>query len=316
MPCYYPLKGYHKDPSHPENDGKRGFTRDRKKGYADRLLTLPCGNCIGCRLDRARDWALRCYHEAQMTPLSSYLTLTYAPEHLPAPPTVQPRQITLFMKRLRKTLGIPGLRYYACGEYGDELQRPHYHLLLFGYDFPDKRFWKKNKRGDVLYNSKTLDKIWGFGHCQIGTVTMASAGYVARYIMKKQTGEAQERHYTWTSPDGHTYDLHPEFNQMSRGSKKLRTGGIGQSWYEKFGETDCHNQDFVVGQDKREHPVPAYYDKLLGRKNPERLAEIKRKRSARADLPNQQNNNTSRRLHDREIVQKSKIKLLTREYEK
>lgn len=251
-------------------------------------------------------------HEAQMHQENSYLTLTYADEHLPSPPSVNPRVLAEFMKNLRDRMGS-GIRFYGCGEYGEKLGRPHYHVILFGADFSDKKFYKW-ENGNALYTSAKLDKIWKKGRCWIGNVTQSSAGYVARYVLKKQTGEQAPEHYQWTAPDGHKYDLHPEFNQMSRGSKKLKTGGIGKSWYEKFGETDCHNQDFVVGQNGREYPVPAYYDKLLGKKKPARLAAIKR---ARAELAKKdQANNTSRRLHDREIIQKAKASRLTRKYEK
>lgn len=312
MPCYHPQKGYHANPD--RNDGKRGFTKNKVVGYTDRPLTIPCGGCVGCRLDRARDWSIRCLHESKMHPINSYLTLTYAPEHLPSPPSVSPRVLSLFVKRLRQQLNIPGLRFYACGEYGEKLSRPHYHLLLFGYDFPDKRFWKKTKRGDTLYTSKALDKIWGFGHCNLGAVTQASAGYVARYILKKQTGDIARDHYVWYDAAGHPHKLHDEFNQMSRGSKKLNTGGIGQSWYDRYGDTDCHDTDCVIGANGREYPVPAYYDKLLGKKDPQRLAKLKRLRAERAETTAL--DNTSRRLHDREIIQKSKLTMLKRDYEK
>lgn len=310
MSCLHPLKGYQANPA--LNGGKRGFTRSKHLGYTDRLVTLKCGGCTSCRLERARDWSIRCMHEAQMHQENSFLTLTYADEHLPCPPSISQKAVQDFLLRLKNAVGTR-TRYYACGEYGENLARPHYHLLLFGRDFPDKRFLKKTKNGNVLWTSKQLTSVWGLGHAYIGTVTQASAGYVARYLMKKQTGEATPDHYTWIDASGVIHPLTPEFNLMSKGGRGSEHGGIGESWYRKYGNTDCHNQDFVVGADRREYPVPRFYDKLLEREDPKRLAKIKQARALRAEVYSE--HNTSRRQHDREIVLKAKLSRLKREIE-
>lgn len=88
------------------------------------------------------------------------------------------------MKRLRKNTGCP-IRYFVCGEYGDTNGRPHYHAIIFGYDWPDKRRHSSGSRGDALYTSKKLDEQWSHGACYIGNVSPDSCGYVARYVMKK-----------------------------------------------------------------------------------------------------------------------------------
>lgn len=242
---------------------------------------------------------------------NSFLTLTYSDEHLPAPPSISKKEVQDFLLRLKNAVGSR-TRYYACGEYGENLHRPHYHILLFGRDFSDKRFFKRSKSGANIWVSDSLNKIWGKGYAYVGTVTQASAGYTARYIMKKQTGEAAPSHYQWIGQDGHSYRLEPEFNLMSRG-RRDGAGGLGEAWYRKYGDTDCHNQDFIVGTDGREYPVPRFYDKLLQAKDPRRLAAIKMARAKRAEVFAE--HQTSRRLHDREIVLNSKLKRLTRELE-
>jgi len=254
-------------------------------------------------------------HEAQMHEANSFLTLTYAPEKLPMPPSVHKREVQLFMKRLRKKLNLPGLRYYACGEYGEGLKRPHYHMLLFGYDFAsDRRFLKKTGRGDILFTSDTLDKVWDRGHANIGTVTQQSAGYCTRYILKKQTSIDDEplEHYSWFDQAGHRWWLLPEFSLMSRGDNES-TFGLGYTWYQKYGNTDCHDQDFVVGSNGRQYPVPVYYDKLLQGKDPIRMARIRKAREKAAKV--YEEHQTSRRLHDREINHKAKITKLKRDIE-
>lgn len=308
MSCLHPLKGYAANPD--LNDGKRGFTRNKHQGYVDRQVTLKCGKCKACRLERARDWSIRCMHEAQMHQDNSFLTLTYADEHLPAPPSISKKEIQDFLLRLRDKIGR-SVRYYACGEYGEQLSRPHYHLLAFGFDPPDKRFHKRNKQGNPIWTSALIDDVWGKGHTWVGTVTQASAGYVARYLMKKQTGDNADNHYLWLGPDGRHYRLEPEFNLMSKG--RNGTGGLGEAWYRKYGDTDCHNQDYIVGRDGREYPVPRFYDKLLERQDPKRLAEIKKARAKRAEVYAE--HQTSRRLYDREIVLNAKLSRLKREIE-
>lgn len=121
------------------------------------------------------------------------MTLTYAPEHLPRGKhgkcILRLSDYQSFMKRFRTYLDRhhdhTKVRFFHCGEFGSKRGRSHYHSLIFGFDFPDKEFYKFNKLGQPLYRSPTLDKLWGKGICIIGEVTYQSAGYVARYCMKK-----------------------------------------------------------------------------------------------------------------------------------
>lgn len=148
-------------------------------------LRLPCGQCVGCRLERSRQWALRCVHEASLHDSNLFVTLTYDDEHLPEFNSLYYPDFQKFMKRLRKKFSRENIRFYMCGEYGETTLRPHYHVILFNFDLPDRRLYRRSHSGDHLFTSEILTKIWGKGFCPFGNVTFQSAAYTARYIMKK-----------------------------------------------------------------------------------------------------------------------------------
>ena len=144
---------------------------------------------MGCRLDRARDWSIRCVHEASMHDANSFITLTYNDESLPlgigGQPTLKHKDFQVFIRKLRNAQPIEyydenlnpvrkKIRYFQCGEYGDEYKRPHYHACLFGIDFPDQKLWK-TQNGQNVYTSNTLSKMWPLGYSTVGTVTWKSA---------------------------------------------------------------------------------------------------------------------------------------------
>jgi len=303
MPCYHPLHGY-KSQELTKN-GKRQWTSSSKKGYIDLPLTVPCGKCIGCRLDRSREWAARAVIESKMHEFNCFITLTYNDENLPPGKTLVKRDFQLFMKRFRKHAGIP-IRYYHCGEYGDKDQRPHYHALIFGYDFPDKKLHSKgkSKKGHDIFKSETLEKLWGLGFCTISKLNYETAAYTARYVMKKITGEKAETHYRTINPDtGEVFDRLPEYATMSTNP------GIGASFYEKF-KTDFYPSDFLV-VNRKKHPIPRYFDKRLKKENSRLLDQIKARRIKRA--ARLKSDSTPARLAVREEVQLAKIKTLKRE---
>lgn len=189
-----------------------------------------------------------------MHDVSVFITPTYSDEHLPSDYSVSVRELQLFHKKLRHACGP--FRFFACGEYGEQGLRPHYHELLFGLDFPDKFLWSVSKRGERLYRSETLEKLWGKGHCLIGNVTLESAGYCARYSMKKITGDLAQDHYRRTHPlSGEVCNVRPEFIVMSR------MPGIGAAWFDRF-KADAFPSDFLV-VDGRKVPVPGYYLRKL-----------------------------------------------------
>ncbi len=247
MVCFHPLTAY-KGPG-----GAVYF--DPLKGYRDRPIDLACGQCQGCRLERSRQWALRCVHEAQMHERNCFITLTYKPECIPAGGSLCLEDWQKFAKRLRKRCGA--FRFFHCGEYGDANMRPHYHACIFGLDFSgDRRVWK-SERGNTLYRSDLLDRTWGLGFASVGSLTFKSAAYVARYVMKKATGEFAIRKYERVDEEtGEVYLIRPEYVTMSR------RPGIGSKWFEKF-KSDVYPADEVVHEGKRYRP-PRFYDDKLG----------------------------------------------------
>jgi hypothetical protein len=246
MPCFKPLAAFRLA------DGCVTFN---EKGDIIDSLELPCGQCIGCRLEKSRQWATRCMHENSMHEHSSFITLTYDDKHLPSDGSLNHSDFQKFMKRLRKNLNKK-LRFYMAGEYGETTSRPHYHAILFGEAFPDKEILGISPAGQELYTSATLSKIWGKGHCSLGEVTFESCAYVARYIMKKITGDQADEHYKRVNPEtGEIIWLKPEYNSMSK------KPGIGKPWYDKY-LTDVYPHGYVVMNDVKQKP-PKYYDKLF-----------------------------------------------------
>lgn len=207
MACYNPLKAY------KTADGGVVFS-ELKRHHTSDSIELPCGQCIGCRLERSRQWAMRCVHEASMYEHNSFVTLTYDEDNLPNRGQLRYDHWQNFAKRLRKQIEPSRVRFFMCGEYGEENGRPHYHACLFGHDWEDKKYHMTTNAGEKLYTSESLDKLWGHGLCSTGDVTFASAGYVARYVLKKITGDAAEEHYRRFDELGH-YQLEPEFCGMS-----------------------------------------------------------------------------------------------------
>lgn len=255
MTCYSPLhawKGQDK-----KDKAKTLLVWKPAQSFRGQRLDLPCGQCVGCRLERSRQWAVRCMHESQMHEDNSFLTLTYNNENIPEGGTLVPKHFTDFMKRLRKSIEPKKVRYYHCGEYGENLGRPHYHALLFGYDPSDKRFFS-SKGNNSIYTSDSLSKLWPYGYSVVGNISFESAAYVARYVMKKVTGDRAKEHYTGRVP---------EYTTMSR------RPGIGKRWYEKF-KTDVYPHDRIVVRGHATRP-PRFYDNLLGVDDPAQLAWLK-----------------------------------------
>lgn len=205
---------------------------------------------MGCRMDRAKDWAVRIKHEASLHAQSSFVTLTYNDASLPSDGSLSVRETQLFIKRLREKIEPTRVRYYLCGEYGENLSRPHYHVILFGYDFPDKTAWRKAPSGHMLYRSKILETLWTYGHSEIGAVTAQSGGYVAKYCLKKITGPPATSHYGSKTP---------EFALMSS------RPGIGAGWFNRY-ECDAFPSAFLI-VDGKKVPVPRYYKGKLRDRN-------------------------------------------------
>lgn len=256
------------------------------------IRSLSCGQCIGCRLEKSRQWAVRCVHEASLYDHNCYLTLTFDDYHLPDHHSLDHRIFQLFMKRLRKHYPDKTIRYYMAGEYGADLGRPHYHACLFNHDFVDKILHSKNN-GNPLYISPTLDKIWQQGFASIGSLTFNSAAYVARYIMKKQTGENAGQHYG---------NKKPEYNKMSN------RPGIGQNWLKKY-KSDVYPEGTLIINANKARP-PRYYDQQFKKTNPRAYARMIAARATEALERLDDNNN--QRLEAKQTVKQAQLSQLKR----
>jgi hypothetical protein len=242
---------------------EHGYNTKQLKSTDDQYTPIPCGQCLGCRIDYARAWAVRIVHEAEMHVQNSYITLTYANEHVPTDGSLKKKHYQDFIKRYRKWLDGKKIKYFVAGEYGDELSRPHYHFIIFGHEFDDKKVFRKGKKY-TEYISPTLAKLWPYGWHTIGTVTTDSAGYVAKYVTKKIKGANAQDHYKGRLP---------EFAEMSRAN------GIGKAWLQKY-HGDVYPSDFVLlnGERVKKFRTPRYYDKKYEEMFPEKMLKIKENR--------------------------------------
>lgn len=270
MACLTPMKAFRD----AENAIKFGESQDGA------LLYLPCGRCIGCRQDLTKDWAVRCHHEAQMHMHNCVLTLTFDEAHLNTQNSLVKDDIQNFVKRLRQFIfrstelkrNYPQfykqkISYLYCGEYGERFERPHYHIIIFGFDFPDKKFFKKSKSNDDMFTSSFLEKLWPYGHATIGNMSMATAMYCASYITKYVSNA--EKAEIYTNKDTGEY-RQPEFGHASK------KPAIGLTWLKKY-HKDLSSNDSVIIANQR-YRIPRYYLKKLEEISPNQLDALKIRR--------------------------------------
>jgi len=248
-----------------------GFKSDGKtlswssKNFSKEFATfqLPCGKCIECRLEYSRQWAIRCVHESQMHENNCFITLTYDDAHLKSP-KLNYEDFQVFMKKLRKLQNEP-IGFFVTGEYGEKNKRPHWHALIFNWSPNDGVYSHTNHNGDRLQVSDTLNKLWGNGKTDFGSVTFQSAGYCARYAAKKLV---------------HGNDTEHEFHPISKKSNK---NAIGKKWLEKFWP-DVFNHGQIVLPDGSTCPIPRYYEKWLQKNLPkEYIAYVTETKAKKAD---------------------------------
>lgn len=336
MTCYSPLQGF-------KNEETGGIVF-KPQGGDGVTMEVACGQCLGCRLDRSRMWALRLSHEASLHRDSggnAFVTLTYRDHyecterelanewHVPfnwslSVPVrdrdgrqVKSSHLQAFMKRLRKARPGQKIKYYAVGEYGSKCKhgidldlvqcpmcnvgRPHYHACLFNCSFSDLEPYAVQE-GKTRYTSLELQKLWPYGFVDVGEVTPESAGYCARYIMKKITGEPAFDHYTSVDIYGEVTFLQPEFSTMSN--------GLGAGWYEKY-KTDVYPSGTVpVPGGGVSYKVPRYYDEKLRQEDEEEYERVKAER--RAFMAENLHEYSRERLEQKFRVKRAQIKTLTR----
>lgn len=308
MPCYHPLSAY---------KTAAGAVVFVERGDIVASLFLPCGQCIGCRLERSRQWAIRITHEAAMWDENCFITLTYDNAHVTD--TLRYEDFKLFMKKLRKGVGcvIKGclhdessdcksVRFFCCGEYGDDFQRPHFHACIFGTNFgSDRIIFKRSGGGFDIFRSARLESLWGMGFSSVGELTFESAAYVARYVCKKVTGEKEAISRRYRKVDVETGEItmrQPELAHMS-----LKPG-IGAKWFEKY-KGEVFPLDRVIARGVPSKP-PKYYDYLAKCNDAGMMEDVKDQRVVRAIA---RGDNGEERLTVKEIVAKARLKAFKRE---
>ncbi len=283
-------------------------------------IKVPCGKCIGCRLDYSRMWATRSVHEAYINNYyqdCSFLTLTFNDDMLSRrtnPNSLNRSAFTSWIKRLRKAIKCnydKEIRLMACGEYGSKHKRPHYHILIYGFNFPDKYVFKYNKiRGkEVLYyRSPFLEKIWKpaysdepYGFSVIGDVNFESSAYVARYVTKKLFGPYADKVYK---------DKEKEFLTTSR------MPGLGYGYLTRFYK-NIFDLGYIVLPNGHKAPIPRYYENKLQEIDPEIYYKymISKKEKFVNNLFIENIDSTKERLIVREELKKMNLDLLVRQYE-
>ncbi len=283
----------------------RAIIKIGKARPGDLPLQLPCGRCMGCRMDNSRQWAVRLMHEAQLHENNCYITLTYSEENVPKDYSIKKRHFTLFMKKIRKQLQPKKIKYFNCGEYGTDFYRPHFHSIIFNHDFEDKQVWKK-ENGNVLYTSAELSQRWGHGFCSLGAVTFKSAAYVASYTLKKITGEKAKNHYRLDIIDPETGEVlevtrTPEYAGMSN--------GLAKKWLAQF-KADVYPHGYVVVNGGHRSRPPRYYEKITEKTEPEVIRALAKARRNYAH--DNYEDNTPTRLAVREEVQERRLAIRPR----
>lgn len=193
-----------------------------KKPFMRGTVPFGCGQCLPCRINRARQWTWRQYFESLTHEHNCFVTLTYSPEHLPADGSLEPRELQLFIKRLRKSVGGDRVRYFAVGEYGEQSLRPHYHLSLFGMSGHSVH----NGVSGPISGAQAIGASWNKGFVQIGDFNETTAQYTCGYVVKKLRDRKS----------GALSGLVPEFSRMSR------RPGIGTEAMSIIAKSLCSNE--------------------------------------------------------------------------
>lgn len=330
MQCYKPL--IRREDTYKWKTAKDGhkfhdftvFSSDRLEDYLKnhplgryRYDQIPCGRCIGCRLDKSRDWANRGYLEASMYPDKNwFVTLTYDDKFLTTPEsitttndityteldelewkgTLVPAELKQFMKNFRQIMkreyNQDGIRFMACGEYGEEGRRPHYHLIIFNADLPSETFYAPhvNFQKNTSWKNTIIERAWGRddkkhkeakGICDISEANWNNIAYTARYITKKQYGKEAEDFY---AAQGEEIEFFRTSNGGGIKDPKNNPGGIGKPYYDLHKEEIYKIDKILIRNKKGSHWVtpPKYFDDLYERECPEAFEEIKKRRRKKA----------------------------------
>lgn len=268
------------------------FRSDNHSRVVSKYIEIPCNNCIGCRIDRSREWANRMMLELEYHDSAYFVTLTYNEEHVstsfyPDPETgealpvmtLKPKDPQDWLKRLRKAFPDDHIRYFLCGEYGTETHRPHYHAIVYGLHLDDLHPIP-GSRDPNYQTSDKLQRTWSvkdhgsyapLGFVLVAPVTWQSCAYVARYVTKKLYGKEAEFY--------ETFGLCPEFTRCSR------RPGLGREYFDDH--PDCCSKPFLylsTEENGVKFPPPKYFQRILADLDPDQAADLKEKRIRFAEL--------------------------------
>lgn len=263
--------------------------------YNPKVMLIPCGQCIGCRIRQREDWTTRIELEARDYPKEEvwFITLTYNDDHVPGmivktgeimrkvqytwkpgekhPSSVQIllyEDIQKFLKRLRKAYKGK-LRYFVAGEYGEQTARPHYHMILYGWKPTDlENLYKIHHNG--YYTSKWLEELWGMGQIQIAQAVPETYRYVAGYVTKKMY-----------KIDGRKANAYYELGQTKPFACMSLKPGLGDNYYQEH-KAEIWRQGYIQCTNGKKAQIPRYYEKQMEAENPERLWRIKQNRQKNA----------------------------------
>lgn len=279
MSCYRPLYGKFNG----YENGKAKYKVLSSTGVPAEWpdVNVPCGHCIGCRLDRSRQWADRMMLELDHSKTAIFLTLTYDDFNVPlacvlddGSPlfSLNKRDVQLFMKRLRKAFSGREIRFYLSGEYGTETHRPHYHVILFGLslsDFPDIQPVCCNSFGQFLYKSDAMYNIWKLGHVALAEVSWQTCAYVARYCVKKLGSDVSRETFQ-------VFNVQPEFSLMSR--RPGIAGYFAEEHPDLIERSKQYFSDVNGASPRTSCPTPKFVFEKLSLTNPDLYDKIKSQR--------------------------------------
>lgn len=310
------------------NDGRLILSSDfNSSGEISGIITrIPCGKCIGCRNDNARRWSARCYNEAQSVGLHNccFVTLTFNNKmlfHRTNPYSLDKSAFSGFIKRLRKRIsdkyGITGVRFFCCGEYGSLKGRPHYHMLIFGFNFPDKvimrgpaypkKLQPHRLKDRIIYNysSKFLNDCWSpagsdepFGFATISDLTYEDCAYTARYVLKKLGSFNKSK------------------NRESEFINASRMPGLGYDFFRRYYK-NILSLGYIDLGNGRCSDIPRYYIDKLKEFDPEyyEMFKVDRMKNIIYNLFVEEKNPTRQRLLAQQEVLNQKLDKYVRQYE-
>lgn len=353
MTCYHPLLRFETHETYKAKDGHLAYKAKVEKpnpyilreyedvekmaksmsmyGRYRRVQVIPCGKCIGCRLEYSKQWATKGIYEAEMHKENWFLTLTYDDEHLPIGSntidpntgeeknplisgTLRAKDFTNFIKKLRsyyeRKYNHTGIRFMGCGEYGESSNRAHYHCIMFNLPIPIEmmKFHEYNDNQEPMYRVPEIEQIWGKGIVVAAEVNFNTCAYVARYITKKVGIPTEKDYYKCLG-------IEPEFFRMSR------KPGIGREYYEQHKNEIYEKDQLLVRKYKggmMKVKPPKYYDKLYDIENPEKFEKIKENRKKEQEKQSKlKYSKTSlykkQQLENEESTKKAKTSVLKRE---